>query len=124
MNHYIDKLEQVYKNGFHDGERCGQQQIVDTAMVYLTRKGWRGKELVDFFNGINSIMDEYTAAWNPNQEQDVIQARLDGEIEYGLDGAHEFLDFPKRYPDVKRMGYDKPIREERHPAAKKRGKRR
>lgn len=124
MSAYVEKLQSVYKEGYHDGERCGQQQVIDAAMVYMTRKGVQGHALVDFFHEINAILDEYTAAWNPSQEQDIIQARLDGEIEYGLDGATEFLPFRQRYPEIKSMGYDKPVREQRHPALKRRkGKR-
>lgn len=124
MNAYVEKLQSVYKEGYHDGERCGQQQVIDAAMVYMTRNGIQGHALVAFFHEINAILDEYTAAWNPSQEQDVIQARLDGEIEYGLDGAEVFLPFPKRYPEIKTLGYDKPIKEARHPVAKKKGKHR
>ena len=121
---YLDSLEKAYLEGKRDGERVGQQTIFDCAMVYLIRKGWDGKQIVDFFTGTNDVIDEFGQAYRPCQEQDVIQARLDAIIANALDGVTDFMPFPKRYPEIKTMGYDKPIKEKRHPAARKKGKKR
>lgn len=121
---YLDSLERAYFQGKHVGERVGQQTIFDCAMVYLIRNGWDGKQIVDFFDGTNAIIDEFDQAYKPCQEQDVIQARLDAIIADALNGVTDFMPFPKRYPEIKTMGYDKPIREERHPATRKKGKKR
>lgn len=113
-----------YFAGFDDGQRLGQQQILDFATVYLARRGWSGKEVVEFFNACGDIAEEFSAAFNPSQEQDIYQERLDEALKAGYEGEIDFMPFAKRYPPVKNLGYDRPIKEERHPAAKKRGKHR
>lgn len=120
---FISKMTTMHGIGFYDGQRVGQQQILDFATVYLARLGWSGKQCVEFFNGVSDVADEFSAAYNPSQEQDVYQVKLDDELSAAYEGETDFLPFHKRYPDVKCLGYDKPIKqEERHPAAKKRGK--
>lgn len=123
-NELLKRMNGSYFAGFDDGQRLGQQQILDFATVYLARKGWSGKELVDFFNGCADVSDKFSKAFNPSMEQDVYQERLDAELEAAYESETEFVPFAKRYPPVKNMGYDRAVKEERHPAAKKRGKRR
>lgn len=123
QSEYVRRMNALYINGFDDGQRCGQQQAFDAATIFLARKGWTGKELVEFFNGCIGIVDEFHDAYNPGQEQDVAQERMDADLEAAYEGEVEFLPFRERYPAVKNLGYDKPIKEQRHPAAKKRGKR-
>ena len=121
QNDLLKKLDYMYRVGFNDGQHTGQQQGFDVATVYLIRQGWSGQQLVDFYNGCCEIVDEFAEAYNPAQEQDVAQERLDAELQAGYDGAVDFVPFRQRYPAVKNLGYDRPIKEERHPAVKRRG---
>ena len=119
----VRKLRLSYEIGFDDGQHTGQQQGFDVGTIYLIRKGWTGKELVDYYKGCCDIIDEYAEAYNPAMEQDIAQERMDEELRAGYEDAVEFIPFRERYPSVKNMGYDRPIKEPRHPAAKKkRGK--
>ena len=52
-------------------------------------------------------------------EQDIWQERMDAELRDSLDGAIEFSDFSKRYPTIKALGYDKPVREEKPEAVRR-----
>lgn len=121
-NVFLKKLETAYKLGFNDGQKTGQQQAFDAATICLIREGRSGQQLVDFFNQSCKVIDRYAEAWNPSMEQDIAQYRLDEELEAGYDGAIAFLPFAQCYPDVKTLGYDRPTKEERHPAAKKHGR--
>ena len=120
----MKRMTSLYISGFDDGQHTGQQQSFDAATIFLARKGWSGKELVEFYNGCVGVIDEFCEAWNPSMEQDVAQEKMDAELEAAYEGEVEFAGFSRRYPSVKNMGYDRPVKEERHPAAKKHGKRR
>lgn len=121
-NDMVKRMNSMYFSGFDDGQRLGQQQVFDFATVYLARKGWTGKELVEFFKAVSDVADEFGDAYNPRMEQDIAQERLDAELIAAYEDETPFVPFAKRYPPVKNLGYDKPVKEERHPAAKKHGK--
>jgi len=119
-NNHIDSLKVSYYEGHRTGERIGQQRMLDSTMIYLHRQGWGEKRIKDYFDGVNAVMDEYAEAFKPTQEQDVYQARMDAELSAVIPDC---LSFAERYPEIKALGYEKPVREKKHQALKKRKER-
>ena len=122
VNRYIDSQRVSFFEGHKDGQRIGQQQIIDATMIYMARLGLEREKAVEYFNQVNSILDDYMEAFSPTDDQPIYQERMDEELRAIL--GDDMLDFHGRYPTVKEKGFDKPMKEERHPAAKKRRKKR
>lgn len=121
-NNLINRSVSVYNDGHADGQRIGQQQIIDATMIWLKRRGMGREDAEQYFREVNEIADEYAEAYHPTPDQPIYQERMDGELQMIL--GETCLSFRERYPTIREMGYDKPIREERHPATKKRRKKR
>ena len=102
---YLDSQKAVFYDGKHLGERMGQQQVLDATMIYLKRLGWSSEQVIAYYHGMNAILDEFAEAFAVTQEQDVIQDRMDRELG---EVVPDCLPFCKRYPEIKRMGYEKP----------------
>ncbi len=119
LNNHIGSLKISFYEGHRTGERIGEQRMMDCTMIYLHRQGWGEKRIKDYFDGVNAVIDEYAEAFKPTQEQDVYQARMDAELSTVISDC---LSFAERYPEIKALGYDKPVREQKHQALKKRRK--
>lgn len=116
-NAHIDSLKVSFYEGHKTGERIGEQRMMDSTMIYFARLGWSAEQVKAYFAEVNAIIDEYAEAFSPTQEQDVYQARMDEELKTVIDDC---LPFKQRYPEIKSVGYDKPIKEQKHAALKKR----
>ena len=122
-NALISRSVGVYNDGFAEGQRLGQQQLIDATMIYLKRHGRSTEDAKGYFKEVNAILDEYYKAYFPTQDQPIYQERMDGELAEIL--GEDCLSFRERNPNIREMGFDKPIRENnRHPATKKRRKKR
>ena len=119
-NAHLDSIKASYYQGHREGQRIGQQQIIDAAMIHMARTGGTKEQAQEFFDEINKVMDEYAAAFKYGPEMEIPQSLMDEELKFIL--GDDCLTFEQRYPEIRQMGYDKPVHEERHPAAKKRGR--
>lgn len=120
-NNHLNGLKSSFYEGHKSGERLGQQRMMDCTMIYLHRQGWGEKRIKDYFDGVNAVCDEFSEAFRPTQEQEIYQERMDAELATVI---HDCLAFAERYPEIKVLGYDKPVREQKHQALKRRkGKR-
>ena len=117
---YLNGQSAAFFNGKNVGERIGQQQVMDATMIYLHRHGWGEKRIKEYFIGMNAILDEYAEAFMATDNQPIIQERMDAELSEVIPHCLTFLE---QYPEIKAKGFDKAVKEQRHPAAKKRGKR-
>lgn len=120
-NDFLNCQRTSYFEGHTDGQRIGQQQIIDATMIYMARLGLGRKDAEDYFKEVNSILDDYTEAFAVTDDQPIYQERMDEELRTIL--GDDMLDFRSRYPTVKSKGFDRPIREAKHPALKKKKKR-
>ena len=118
-NMLIGSMKAAYEEGRKDGERIGQQQIVDASMIFFARIGWNADQVAKYFADVNAILDEYAGAYAVSMEQDVAQAHMDEEISLVVPDC---LPWCERYPEVKTLGYDKPVREKKHPALRRKKK--
>lgn len=120
-NSHLKTLADYFNEGFRDGRRMGQQQVIDATLVLMARMGKLQEDGVAYFKDVSEVLDEYESAFHKSDDQPIWQERMDEELKMIL--GEEIDDFHKRYPDVAELGYDKAVREKRHPATKKRRKR-
>lgn len=120
-NSFIESQRISYYQGFTEGQRLGQQQIIDATMIYMARLGMKREDAENYFREFNEITDRYDEAFKPTDDQPILQQRMDDELNAIL--GDDMLDFRERYPTIREKGFDRPIKEERHPASKKRKKR-
>lgn len=117
---HVDDLKISFYEGHSQGQHIGQQQILDATMIYMARIGWEKEQVIDYYKEMNLILDRYADAFKPCMEQEIWQERMDDELRSVL--GDTCIPFSERYPTIRGMGYDKPVKEERHPAAKKKGR--
>lgn len=113
LNDMLKRLSDAYKQGFIDGQNCGQQQAFDGTMIYLHRNGWGAQRIIRLNKGLGEVLDEYAPAFHEGMEQDIWQERMDREIADTLKGETTFYPFAERYPMFKSTGYDKRPKERR-----------
>ena len=121
MSGLIDSAKSAFIEGHKDGQQLGQQQIIDATMIYMARLGRTREDAEAYFKAVNDILDDYVEAFAKTDDQPIYQERMDEELRLIL--GEDMLDFRGRYPKIKEKGFDKPVKEQRHPATKKRGKR-
>ena len=114
----IDSAKSAFSDGHQDGQRLGQQQIIDATMVYMARLGRTREDALAYFKAVNDILDEYVEAFMRTDDQPIYQERMDEELRLIL--GEDMLDFRGRYPKIREKGFDKAVKEAKHPALKKR----
>lgn len=119
-NDFLDCQKSSYYEGHTDGQRIGQQQIIDATMIYMARLGRTREDAENYFKEVNAILDDYMEAFAKTDDQPIYQERMDEELKTIL--GDDMLDFRGRYPTVREKSFDKPIQEKKHPALKKRRK--
>lgn len=115
------RIARARLEGLRLGQRHGQQQILDFTEIWLHRMGWEPEKIVQYWEDIHALIDEFHDAYRYGMEQDIAQERMDRELREALGDAYS-VDFAGRYELVKTAGYDKlpRVKEEKHPALKRR----
>ena len=104
---YAQKQQALKRELVNVGIHFGEQRTLDLMEVALHRKGWG----YDRINGLIDLMREldeyYSPAWEATMESDVYQTKLDNELLDIIKDKQELIPFHERYPEVKRLGYNK-----------------
>ena len=109
-NGYLEK-RQALNQGFLDaGEKMGMQKMWDYIQLTLRDPDVMGKDtfgkerLEKIFEHLKFLADRYHICFTDDKEADYYQEELDGLLRPGCD---EFYPFYERYPQLKKLGYDK-----------------
>lgn len=109
-NRYLDQ-QRVIRQGFLDaGEQIGMQKMWDYIQLTLREpdvmdKDTFGKErLAKIYAHIKVLADRYHVCFTDDKEADYYQEQLDAQLRTGCDKFHPFYE---RYPQLKKLGYDK-----------------
>ena len=87
-------------------QRTMKQYMLDTLLITMHEDfGWGYDRLSRLAEKWGETYDRYFPALQSTDESDVWQERLDRATLAFL-GDHTFYPFPKRYPEIKRLGYE------------------
>lgn len=111
-NDFLLKQRAMLRGFFEAGLNCGRQQIIDMVALVLRDNEIMGKDtfgkdrLSKIVQGINDYLDEYSLAWQKDDDTDVWQKRLDDALAeaYGPELADSFYE---RYPFAPEFDYTK-----------------
>jgi hypothetical protein len=110
-NAYLKK-QQAVNQGFLDlGEQIATQKMWDYIQIVLRDPKVMGKDtfgpkrLAKLYAAMKEAKDEYHIAFTADKEADYYQEKLDGQLR--AIWKEKTLSFYERYPDLKRMKYDK-----------------
>ena len=111
-NAYLRK-QQAVNQGFLDlGEQIATQKMWDYIQIVLRDPKVMGKDtfgpkrLAKIYTALKEMKDEYHTAFTSDKEADYYQEKLDSQLrEIWKDKT---LPFYERYPDIKKIKYDKP----------------
>jgi hypothetical protein len=93
------------------GEKYGMQKMWDYLNIVLHDPGVMGKDtfgaerLSKIYEGMREVVNEYHVAFTDDKEADYYQEKMDAQLR-GIWGE-KTLSFYERYPEVKRVKYDK-----------------
>ncbi len=104
---YAERQQAMYRELLNIGIRFGEQRTLDLVEVALHRMGWGLKRINALLDLLRELDEYYASAWESTMESDVFQERLDNELRDIVKDKQEFIPFEKRYPEVRRLGYDK-----------------
>lgn len=113
-NHYLASRNQQLQKVFDIGMEMGMQRMWDYVQMALRDPGTMGRDtfgperLERLYNCLVGIADEYQAAFTDGPEADYAQERMD-RILCPIWGDR-FSDFAERYPYIKKVRYDKPVK--------------
>ena len=109
-NAYLQKRESVNQGFLDAGEQMGMQKMWDYFQVTLRDPKVMGKDtfgkkrLDKIYNNLKALADRYHVCFTDDKEADYYQEELDARIKEGCD---EFYPFYERYPQLKKLGYEK-----------------
>lgn len=110
-NAYLKKQEEIQQKFLDVGEEMGMQKMWDYFQIVLRNTEVMGKDtfgakrLEKVFEAMKKAADEYHTAFTDDKEADYYQEKLDTQLkEIWGDKA---VPFYERYPDLKRIKYDK-----------------
>jgi hypothetical protein len=111
-NAYLQKREAEKQTLLDVGEQLGMQKMWDYIQIVLHDPEVMGKDtfgenrLCKVFDALKVVSSEYHTAFTPDKEADYYQEKLDAQLReiYG----DKALPFYERYPEMKRITYDKP----------------
>ena len=87
-------------------QRTMKQYMLDTLLVTMHEDfGWGYDRLTRLEARWSETYDHFSPALQSTDESDVYQERLD-RATLDFVGDHEFIPFPERYPEIKRLSYE------------------
>jgi len=87
-------------------QRTMKQYMLDTLLVTMHEDfGWGYDRLTRLEERWSETYDHFFPALQSTDESDVYQERLD-RATLAFVGDHEFIPFPERYPEIKRLSYE------------------
>lgn len=111
-NAYLQRRQAEHQTYLDVGEQFGMQKMWDYIQIVLHDPEVMGKDtfgenrLCKVFEALKVVSSEYHTAFTPDKEADYYQEKLDAQLReiYG----DKMLPFYERYPEMKRITYDKP----------------
>ena len=111
-NAYLQRRQNEHQAYLDVGEQFGMQKMWDYIQIVLHDPAVMGKDtfgekrLCKIFDAMKVVSSEYHTAFTPDKEADYYQEKLDAQLReiYG----DKMLPFYERYPELKRITYDKP----------------
>ena len=110
-NSYLQKQEEMYQYYLDMGEHIGIQKIWDYLSIVLHDPDVMGKDtfgearLGKIYQAMKTLIDEYHVAFTADKEADYYQEKMDAMLRE-IWGA-KTLSFYERYPEIKKVKYDK-----------------
>lgn len=141
-NGMLARRKDAAESGYLLGKNYWLQMLSDIASEILFDDTFMGDKVMSptmilkFNEELGKRADYYEPALGINiaKDADIRRSQLDANMKYLVECYNEerpegepelpFIPFEERFPGVDTPRYDKPIKEERHPATKKHGKRR
>lgn len=108
---YIAKQKAVYQGFLDAGEKLGMQKMWDYFQIVMRDPEIMGKDvfgpqrLSKIFEAMKVMADEYHMAFTTDKEADYYQEKLDAQLREIW--GDKTLSFYERYPDLKKIKYDK-----------------
>ena len=114
MNDYLKRQAEHDKALTQTMERVVKQLCIDVMQVTLHEDFGMGYErLTKVTEGFTRRFGDYVQALLGGDEHDVWQERLDRALLDIVKDESKLMPFATRYPEVRRHGYDKPLRKRR-----------
>ena len=109
-NDFLAKQRALHQGFLDTGEQMGMQKMWDYIQLTLRDPDVMGKDtfgkerLEKIYKHLKVLADRYHICFTDDKEADYYQEQLDAQLRTGCD---EFYPFYDRYPQLKRLGYDK-----------------
>lgn len=109
-NGYLQRRQAMNQGLLDVGEQLGMQKMWDYIQVTLRDPDVMGKDtfgkkrLNKIYKHLIFLADRYQTCFTDDKEADYYQEELDAQIRKGCD---EFYPFYERYPQLKKIKYDK-----------------
>lgn len=99
--------ERYAKNKVETAQRLISQYMIDTLQMTLHEtEGWGYDRIMRLTEAWVQTQKEYTPALNSNDPAaDVMQEHMDRVLAEIIGGKQEFLPFPKRYHELRKVTY-------------------
>ena len=114
-NSYLQRREMQNQNFLNVGEQFGIQKMWDYLQIVLHNPNVMGKDtfgakrLAKIYAAMKELTDEYHIAFTADKEADYYQEKLDAQLREIW--GDKTLPFYERYPELKRITYDKARKE-------------
>ena len=111
-NAYLQRRQIEHQTYLDVGEQFGMQKMWDYIQIVLHDPAVMGKDtfgekrLCKIFDAMKVVSSEYHTAFTPDKEADYYQEKLDAQLREIYGG--KMIPFYERYPELKRITYDKP----------------
>lgn len=92
------------------GIRIEKQFLLDTMQIALHEFGFGYRRIMELTVLWKEAYDRYHPALEGGPESDVWQEKLDGVLLDIIKGQQELIPFPQRYEEIRRRGYDRPMK--------------
>lgn len=109
-NGYLQKRQAINQGFLDAGEQMGMQKMWDYIQLTLRDPDVMGKDtfgkerLEKIYKHLKVLADRYHICFTDDKEADYYQEQLDTQLRTACD---EFYTFYERYPQLKKLGYDK-----------------
>lgn len=110
-NAYMQRQQEMKQFFLDLGEQITTQKMWDYIQIVLRDPKVMGKDtfgpkrLAKIYEAMKKAKDEYHTAFTADKEADYYQEKLDSQLREIWGDKH--LSFYERYPDLKRIKYDK-----------------
>ena len=111
MSDYMKRHREALQMGLDMGEQIATQKMWDYIQIVLRDPEVMGKDtfgperLAKLYKALKEAKDTYHSAFTADKEADYYQEKLDSKLREIW--ADKTLSFYDRYPDIKKIKYDK-----------------